>query len=197
VRTWQATIVLAALFPAATTRAQCATEMTPDRLHEALEWGLTAPETDLEQYPLRTERTWLVNFDTPFLRVAQFSRAMKIQNTPATESDVSPKLAGRELHVYAHARVAAAGGPLPNIDYVVILRPRPGGASETIHPTSVQSFVRRVPIDADSGPTRIARSVKAVFPLGALAAGNEVRLSFENGGFQTVPITPEALARVR
>ena len=196
-RAWQATIVLAALFPTATTRAQGAAELTPDRLHEALEWGLTAPETELEQYPLRTERTWLVNFDTPFLRVAQFSRAMKIQNTPATESDVSPKLAGQELHLYAHARVAAAGGPLPNIDYVVILRPRPGGAAETILPISVQSFVRRVPIDADTGPTRIARSVKAVFPLGALAAGNEVRLTFENGGFQTVTITPEALARVR
>lgn len=196
-RAWQATIILAALFPAATTRAQCATAMTPDRVHEALEWGVRAPETDLEQYPLRTERTWLVNFDTPFLRVAQFSRAMKIQNTPATESDVSPRLAGQELHVYAHARVGAAGGPLPNIDYVVILRPNPGAASETILPTSVQSFVRRVPIDADTGPTRIARSVKAVFPLGALAAGNEVRLTFENGTFQTVTITAEALTRVR
>jgi hypothetical protein len=197
VRAWQATIVLAALFSAATTRAQCATEMTPDRMHEALEWGLSAPETDLEQYPLRTERTWLINFDTPFLRVAQFSRAMKIQNTPATDSDVSPKLAGQELHVYAHARVGAGGGALPNIDYVVILHPRAGGASETILPTSVQSFVRRVPADADAGPTRIARSVKAIFPIGALAAGNEVRLTFENGTFQTATITSEALARVR
>jgi hypothetical protein len=197
VRAWQASILLTALFPTATTRAQCANELTPDRLHEALAWGLNAPETDLEQYPLRTERTWLINFDTPFLRVAQFSRAMKIQNTPATESDVSPKLAGQEVHVYAHARVASVGGPLPNIDYVVILRPHPGGASETILPTSVQSFVRRVPVDADSGPTRIARSVKAVFPLKALAVGNEVRLTFENGTFQTATITPEALTRVR
>ncbi len=196
-RAWQSTIVLAALFVTATTNTEGATAMTPDRLHEALEWGLNAPETDLEQYPLRTERTWLINFDTPFLRVAQFARAMKIQNTPATDADVSPKLAGQELHVYAHARVGTGGGTLPNIDYVVILRARAGGASETILPTSVQSYVRRVPIDADAGPTRIARSVKAVFPLGALAAGNEVRLTFENGTFQTVAITPEALARVR
>lgn len=193
----QATMVLAALFLTATTSTQGATAITPDRLHEALEWGLSAPETELEQYPLCTERTWLINFDTPFLRVAQFSRAMKIQNTPATDSDVSPKLAGEELHVYAHARVGATGGPLPNIDYVVILRARPGGVAETVLPTSVQSFVRRVPIDADSGRTRIARSVKAVFPLGALVAGNEVRLTFENGTFQTVAITPETLARVR
>src|SRR5258706_14918830 len=123
VRAWQATILLAALFSAATTRAQCAAEMTPDRLHEALAWGLNAPETDLEQYPLRTERTWLINFDTPFLRVAQFSRAMKIQNMPATESDVSPKLAGQEVHVYAHARAASAARPLPNTSYAAILRP--------------------------------------------------------------------------
>ena len=81
-RLGKSTSVLAALFPRPW-HAQASTDDEPDRLHEALEWGLTAPETDLEQYPLRTDRTWLVNFDTPFLRVAQFSRAMKIQNTPA------------------------------------------------------------------------------------------------------------------
>ncbi len=197
-RHWPAAIALMALLPAAPTHAQLVGDMSPDRVREALAWGLRAPETELDQYELRTDRTWLVNFDTPFLRVAQLSRAMKIQNSPASEADVSPKVAGPEVHVYAHARMDTGRGPVPNIDYVVILHPRPGAPSETILPSSVQSFVRRVPTDADfMGSTRIARSVKAVFPLRALAAGNTVRLTFEGGTAQTFSITPELLARVR
>ena len=197
-RAWQATLVLAVLVPA-TARPQVLAAMTPDHVREALQWGLAAAESDLDQYELRTDRTWLVNFDTPFLRVAQFSRAMKIQSTPVTEADVSPKLASPEFHLYAHARAdLAGGGRLPNIDYVVIQRPRPAGPSETILPSSVQSYVRRVPVDADyMGPTRVARSVKASFPLRALAAGNEVRLMFEGGASHTFTMTPEVLARVR
>lgn len=197
-RHWQAAISLMALLPAAETHAQFVADMSPERVREALAWGLRAPETELDQYQLRTDRSWLVNFDTPFLRVAQLSRAMKIQNAPASEADVSPKVAGPEVHVYAHARMDTGGGPLPNIDYVVILHPRPGAELETILPSSVQSFVRRVPTDADfMGSTRIARSLKAVFPLRALAAGNSVRITFEGGTAQTILITPELLARVR
>lgn len=195
---WQAMLVLGTQIPAALVYAQPIGDMCPQRIREAIEWGVSAPESDLEEYPMRTDRTWLVNFDTPFLRVAQFSRAMKIQNMPISEADVSPKLAGGELHLFAHARVdAAGGGVLPNIDYAVIIRPRTGETPETIFPSAVQSFLRRVPAEADSGPTRIAKSIKASFPLRALAAGNEVRLTFEGGSTQTIAITPDVVARVR
>src|SRR5262249_45974551 len=94
--------------------------LSADRVREAFQWGLVAPEVDLAQYELRTDRTWLVNFDTPFLRVAQLSRAMKIQNTPFTEADVSPKTSADEVHIYAHARPDAVGGraTLPNIEFM-------------------------------------------------------------------------------
>ena len=177
-------------------------EMTPERVRQAIGWGLSAPERDLEQYEIRADRTWVLNFDTPFLRVAQYSRAMKIQNQPISEADVSPKLVADELHVYAHAKLDNSSAPsqgLPNIDYIVILKPSPGGAAETILPLSVLSFVRRVPpTEADPwGPTKIARSVKAVFPLSALAAGNEVRILFEGGLMQSVTMDPSLIARVR
>ena len=194
---WRAILVLGTQIPAALVCAQPVCEMGPQRIREAIEWGVSAPESDLEEYPMRTDRTWLVNFDTPFLRVAQFSRAMKIQNTPITEADVSPKLAGGELHLFAHARFDGVGSVLPNLDYAVIVRPRPGETPETILPTTTQSFLRRVPAEADSGPTRIAKSIKAFFPLRALAAGNEVRLTFEGGARETILITPEVVARVR
>ena len=173
--------------------------LTPDRVREAIQYGLAAPESDLAQYELRTDRTWFVNFDTPFLRVAQLSRAMKIQNTPVSEADVSPKTAADEVHLYAHARPEATQGrvTLPNIEYMFIVHPLPEGA-ETIQPQSLQSFVRRVPMgDEWSGPTRISRSVKAAFPLRAFVPGNEVRLVFEGGEVQTVKITADLLARVR
>jgi hypothetical protein len=176
--------------------------MTAERVRQAISWGLNAPERDLEQYEIKADRTWVLNFDTPFLRVAQYSRAMKIQNQSISEADLSPKIVADELHVYAHARLdgpSSTSTSLPNIEYIVILKPSPQGAAETILPLSLLSFVRRVPpSDADPwGPTKIAKSVKAAFPLSALAAGNEVRIIFEGGLIQSVTLEAALLARVR
>jgi len=190
---------MALMLPAALASAAAPAGLSPEQVREAIRWGLSAPEPALAQYEMKTERTWLVNFDTPFLRVAQLSRAMKIQNTPVTEADVSPKTAADEVHIYAHARPEGVTGrvTLPNIEHLFIVRTREG-ASEPIQPSSVQSFVRRVPMGDDwSGPTRIARSVKAIFPRQAFAPGNEVRLVFEGGEVQSVRITEDMLARVR
>ncbi|HXB55162.1 MAG TPA: hypothetical protein VN461_10290 [Vicinamibacteria bacterium] len=199
-----ATLVLAAVVSLgkAEARALDGPEMTPERVRQAISWGLSAPERDLEQYEIRADRNWVLNFDTPFLRVAQFSRAMKIQNQPISEADLSPKLVAGELHVYAHAKAdsSASGSlPLPNIEYIVIMKAAPDGPAETILPTTVLSFIRRVPpSEADPwGPTKIARSVKATFPLQALAPGNEVRILFEGGLIQTVRLEADLLARVR
>lgn len=175
--------------------------MTPERIRQAIKWGESAPEKELEQYTLGSERTWIVNFDTPFLRVAQLARAMKIQNQPLGEEDIPPKVVAQEVHLYAHARLSVAGTSardLPNIEYVAIAKPNPNGPSESILPSSLQSFVRRVPNDGSyDGPARLARSVKAIFPLSALVPGNEVRIVFEGGTVQTVKVTAQVLARAR
>ncbi len=202
-RAVEATLTLALLGAGLASRAAALSpaEMTPERIRQAITWGETAPESELEPYTIRADRTWVVNFDTPFLRVARLARAMKIQNQPITEEDISPKVVAHEVHLYAHARLggaSASGRDLPNIEYVGIARPNPNGPSETIHPISSQSFVRRVPAEGDySGPARIARSVKAVFPLSALAPGNEVRIVFEGGAIQTVTLGSDLLARLR
>ena len=185
--------------PAAVVMGASPGRLSSERVREAIQWGLVAPEADLVQYAIRTDRTWLVNFDTPFLRVAQFSRAMKIQNAPVSEGDVSPKIAADEVHVYAHARPEATKGraSLPNIDHLYIVRSR-AGTYEIIQPSNVMSFVRRVPMGDDwSGPPRISRSVKAAFPPAALTPGNEVRVVFESGEVQSIRITEDTLSRVR
>src|SRR6202007_2307796 len=99
-----ATLVLAVVLSLGTAEAKGldGSELTPERVRQAISWGLTAPEKDLEQYEIRADRHWGLNFDPPFLRIAQFSRAMKIQNQPISEADLSPKLVAGELHVYAH-----------------------------------------------------------------------------------------------
>src|SRR5207344_606330 len=78
-------------FMSAGTALSAPVGLSPERTREAIQWGLAAPETELAQYELKTERTWLINFDTPFLRVAQLARAMKIQNTPLTADDLSAR----------------------------------------------------------------------------------------------------------
>jgi hypothetical protein len=200
------TLVLAAMLSLGKAEAKALDfgpgEMTPERVRQAISWGLSAPERDLEQYEIRADRNWVLNFDTPFLRIAQFSRAMKIQNQPISEADLSPKLLAGELHVYAHAKVdSSANGslPLPNIEYIVIMRATPDGPADTILPLSVLSFIRRVPpSEADLwGPTKIAKSVKATFPLQALAPGNEVRILFEGGLIHSVRLDADLLARIR
>ena len=175
--------------------------MSADRIREAIQWGQTAPDSELEQYDVHTERTWLVNFDTPFLRVAQFARAMKLQNRPLSDADVSPQLSDESVHLYVHARFDS-GDPdvaLPNVDYVTITRPGQNSRpTEMVRPTSIRSFVRRVPVSDDyDGPARIAKSVKVVFPLSALVPDCQIRITFQGGGMQTVKIDEKSLARVR
>ncbi len=201
-----ATLILAAMLFVAEAEARALDlgmgQMSPERIRQAITWGLNAPEKDLEQYEIRADRNWVLNFDTPFLRIAQFSRAMKIQNQPVSEADLSPKLVADELHVYAHAKLdSSASGSLslPNIEYIVIMKATPDGPGETILPLSVLSFIRRVPpSEADPwGPAKIAKSVKATFPLHALAPGNEVRILFEGGLIHSVKLEADLLARVR
>src|SRR5258708_31364814 len=103
---------------------------------------------------------------------------MKIQNQPISEADLSPKLLAGELHVYAHAKVdsSATGSlPLPNIEYIVIMRATPDGPAATILPLSVLSFIRRVPPTEPDlwGPPKTPNTAKATSPLKALPPANQ------------------------
>jgi hypothetical protein len=178
--------------------AEIARTLRGEQLREAIAFGQNSP-AELDQYDLLRERTYVVNFDTPFLRVAQLAHAMKAQNAGLAESDVSPKVTAEVLNLYVHAKHETGDTQsLGEVEQVVISRPRPGLPPQIVTPTSFQTFVRRVPVADDyDGPTRLAKSVKAVFPLDALSAGVEVRIRFQGGATQVVKVQPERMAQFR
>ena len=183
-------------------RADVVRGMSAEKIREAIAWGESAPEAALQQYDLHQERSFVVNFDTPFLRVAQLARAMKIQNAPLDPTDVSPKATAETLTVYVHARfdpAAKAEDSFPEVEYVTISRPGPSDAPAlVVMPSAFESFLRRVPTSAGyDGPARLAHSAKAVFPLSALSTEGQLRIRFHGGATQVVKLDPALLARVR
>ena len=176
--------------------AQPVTEMTGARIEEAVKVGLRATAAELRQYELKTPENWTLNFDTPFLRTVQHVAALKKKGVTSTAAEVPPAVTSLEIHVYAHARLPEdAKARVPDVDHVVVLRPRGGGTPERIQPLWAQGFIRQVPNELYA--TRIARSVKAVFPLSVLAAGNSICVTFVDGSQATVPIEASDLAQVR
>ena len=175
--------------------------MNAEKIREAIAWGESAPEADLEQYDLHLDRSYVVNCDTPFLRVAQLARAMKNQNTALDAADVSPKMTSETLTLYVHARFdpTLRIEDFPEVEYVTISRPGPSDApAQVVMPTAFQSFLRRVPTAADyDGPARLAHSAKAVFPLSALGTESLLKIRFHGGATQVVKLDPALLARVR
>jgi len=172
--------------------------LSADKVREAIAWGRSASEAELEQYELKTADTWRVDFDTPFLRVAQLAAALARSGKVLTESDVPEKVLVDEVHVYVHARQAEdSSRALPNFEYVMITRPAAEGRSESVLPTALGRFVRQVPIPGYYGPARVAQSVRASFPIDALKPGSEVRVVLHGGAIESIPIEAAALARVR
>ena len=187
---------------AAGARGDVIRAMSTEKIREAIAWGESAPEAALDQYDLHQERSFVVNFDTPFLRVAQLARAMKIQNSPLDPGDVSPKTTSDTFTVYVHARfdpAARSEDSFPEVEYLSISRPGPGNTpAQVIGPTAFQSFLRRVPTSPDyDGPTRLAHSAKAVFPLSALSTEGQLKIRFQGGATQVVKLDQALLARVR
>lgn len=171
--------------------------LAPERVRAAIEYGRGAGESQLAQYEIKTADTWLVNCDTAFLRVAQLAASQQKSQKTLAESEVPDAFASNEVHVYVHARFQAQTRSLPNIDYVMLARPV-GSRLETVLPRSLDRFVRQVPPDPTYfGPARIAKSVRAAFLPQALQAGGHLRIVFEGGAIETVPLDEALLARIK
>ena len=176
-------------------RAQVKARLTDLEIREALLWGRTASVSDLQQYPLTVAPTWTLNFDTPFLRVAQLSNQWKQRGRTISERDVPPGVVQTGVNLYALAiQQPNATENAKSIRHVTIRRP---GGLEVVQPSSVRTNVTRARLRNDFRPAGIAESVHATFTPQDLAVGNQIRIEFRDGGYDTVTITREMLAHVR
>jgi hypothetical protein len=191
-------VVLALLAPgvrAATvpTARPTAAPLSAEQVQAAIEVGSKA-ETAPEQYILKVEPTWTLNFDTPFLRVAQFAFKGKKRGV-LKESDVPAGLRAPEVHVLALAMQQPGATEAPqNIEYIVLHKP---GSTESLPPLRIQTNLNRARTRGDVKPAKIAQSVEAVFLQSDFRAGNEIRVQFGDRTWQTVALTRAMLDGTR
>lgn len=187
-----------ALFLVAASGSAPIPALTPERVQEAIEYGKVAGDRELAQYPLHDEETWLANFDTPFLRVAQLAAALRKDDKPLEPKDLPVEFAAGQVHVYVHAKDDGERAPR-SVSYVALVEPgQEGHVESVIPPVSSSSYVRRVPTQGSRAAlARIARSMKAVFPLALFVPGNRLRVSFDDGATETVALDAKMFAGVR
>lgn len=170
--------------------------LDPERIREAIAFGERAADADLAQYELERDPAFVVNCDTPFLRVAQLARAMKESAATLEDEEVSPKLAAELLHVYVHTREDGPGPRAPEVESIVLAAPQGKGLDDLLFsPLSLQPLRARGP--AGSDPSLASRGIKAVFPLRALAPGVHLTIRFEDGSTRRLPIEPAWLKQLR
>jgi hypothetical protein len=189
---------LCLLLAAAPARPEAPRSMGAERIREAIAFGERAAG-DLEAYDLLRRRAYVVNCDTPFLRVARLARSVKTQNGSLNEADLPSASTAEVVHVYVHARYEA-GSPeaFPEVEQVLLAKLNPDGTTRFVMPSSYQTFLRRVPVADDyEGPTRLARSAMVVFPLHAFSAGMELRIRFQGGYTEALKLDEARLAQLR
>lgn len=171
--------------------------LPPERVRAAIDFGRSAPDEQLQQYRLADTDGWEVNFDTPFLRVAQLAAARRKEGKPLPIDEVPERLLWDEVHVYVHARYRE-GRELPNVEHVRVLRPGTDDHPVVVPPRVLDHFLRQVPREPGYyGPARVAHSVRAAFPSGALVPGAQLRILFADRSIQTVTVAAAQLAGLR
>lgn len=172
-------LVIAFPVTMATASAQIVTEMTPERIQEALkqEKGETC-------YPLKTDTPmgmqsmYVGCFTTPFSRVAQAAQAAKKKYKNFTEADVTPEMIEPHLEVLAPSHTRAGEGPRPvNVEAVVITPRKSKDRGAAIQP--IKSEEMTAEYKNLMGATFEGRGMRAVFPLSALSEANEVHVVYD------------------
>lgn len=156
--------------------AQVVTDMTPDRIRQALADGKGAGCYAFKDYAC---------FTTPYSRVVQAARAAARQYQRFTEADVTREMVAPFLEVIAFPQLTfvtgsgRVGRPI-DVQAVVVIPKNSKDRSAAIQPTDR--------FDLDSryqnllGASFDAKGLVARFPLSVLAEGNEVRIVYDGLG---------------
>jgi hypothetical protein len=171
-----ALLALFGLFAPPSVSAQVYTEMTPERVAEAIVAGEKnkAPDGQMwESSGWAWGRAHIATFSTPFMRVAAAARQAKREYRRFTAADVTPEMVAPELHVYAWPKADI------NVQ-AVIITPRKGNREEkaaaAIHP---ERFVE-LPMQFKNlfGAEFDGVGRMAVFPLSAISKDHEVHVVY-------------------
>ncbi len=171
-------LLLVSILPA---RAQVVTNMTPERIDQAIAAGITQKP---QVYALRTKQFWM-EFTTPYLRVAE-----RAASAPTAERSLAtPDLVAPELRIVAAAE--PLGDKVPGVKAAVVERPD----GTTLKPSSQQEFVDYAQSARRKKIT--IRGVRAVFPIAVLEPGARFRFQMSDGSEQVLAPDPGWFKSVR
>ena len=172
-------LVLALMIPAAMTgQAQIITDMSPERIREAIAFGTS--ERDLGWYRIQEKARWswpplIAKYTTPYLRVALAASEAKKRYKIFTADKVTPDMLAPVIIVRAWSR-DAVDGSVANVLTIVLLPHNSKEATEAIHATEIQDA-------SQFGFTEKGKGLLAVFPLESWREDRDLRVVFD----RTIP----------
>ena len=128
-----------------TRRDTVVTEMTPEKIKEAIEYGKRVhslngyPLCDMNPFEVWGSPSFRVgNYSTPFIRVAVAANTAKRKYKPFTEADVTPEMIAPELHVCAFPMIFGAN--IIDIETIIIMPHNGKDQSLVIRPTEASEL---------------------------------------------------------
>jgi hypothetical protein len=154
--------------------AQVITEMTPERIAEAI--------TEGQKKNAKPYEAGDCFFTTPYLRVVLASSAAAAAYRPFTATDVTPDMTAAELEVYVPVDRGSPrrGYGLFSPTSAVVMPKDSENVAAAIQPLRASSVAQRY--QNDFGATANAQAILVRFPLTALADRREIRVRYTDGG---------------
>jgi hypothetical protein len=174
----QVVVACAVALSAVRSDAQVVTEMTPERIREAI-----ADDRVEGCYPLKSSgamgglKFFHGCFTTPYSRVAQAAQDAKKKYAAFTEADVTPEMLAPGVEVLALPQQRLFGTGMVNVEAVVMMPVKSKDRAAAI--LSSESVAMDSRYQNLLGATFDAKGIVARFPLSVLTEGNAVRFVYD------------------
>lgn len=168
---------------AVNSQGQIVTEMTPERIREAIEVGTKAKEV----WPYRIQEKTHISlrpsfppqiavFTTPFLRVALAASTAGKRHQAFTQKDVTPEMVAPEIHVYARSQTLDSA-TVADVVSIVVLPHKTEDTNQAVRPSQMSAATEEY--KALYGFDAHERAMLAVFPADVWRESNEVHVVFD------------------
>ena len=172
-------------------------EMTPERVREAIKVGeMKDPETLFPYLIRQTDAsegsTFSADFTTPYFRI-MLESAMAHRKGLRVDNSVVSMLKRPEAWIYVTVKRPA---DTFEIEHLVIAKIGSTDLSDFVQPINMTE-PRAVNFESEGTAMMETRAISAVFPLGAMKEGSELRIILTSGEALRAPITAKILAGAR